>query len=145
MTSDELNEVRNLGTVIKEAEKELEIWRRAAAIKTPELDGLPKSHSVDSRVERIAIKITDAENALKRLNAELEVAKARLEKKICAEVQDATARALLIFRYVDCMYFRDIGFLMGYSEAHVYYLHRNICENLIVDNSPLELHNSQTM
>ncbi len=135
MTSDELNEVRNIRAALSDAEKVLEVWRRAEALKIPTRDGLPKSHSVDSRVERLAVKVTDAERRVEDLKKQLAEAIPRLEEKICAAVQDSAERILLIFRYVDGMYFRDIGFLMGYSEAHVYYLHRIACEKLIVDYS----------
>ena len=135
MTLDELNEVRKIRAALWNAEKVLEVWRRAEALKIPTRDGLPKSHSVDSRVERLAIKITDAERRVDDLKKQLDEAMPRLEQKICAATEDSTERALLTFRYVDCMYFRDIGFLMGYSEAHIYYLHRVACEKIIVDYS----------
>ena len=142
MTSDELNEVRDLRTALIDAEKVLEVWRRAEALKIPTRDGLPKSHSVDSRVERIAVKVIDAERKVAELKAQLADAIPRLEQKICAKVEDSAERALLLFRYVEGMYFCDIGFLMGYSEAHVYYLHRIAREKLIGDSSSVELHNS---
>ena len=133
MTSEELNEVWRIRNAIFNAEKALEIWRRAEAVQIPKRDGLPKSHSVDSRVERIAIKIADASRHVDDLKAELLAAQIRLENQICDEVPDLTEQAVLIYRYVDCMYFRDIALTMGYSEAHIYYLHRITCEKLIVD------------
>ena len=133
MTREELNEVQNIKQIIKNAENALETWRRAEALKIPTRDGLPKSKSVVSRVERLAVKIADASRRVDVYKMQLEDAISRLEQKICAEVPDVTAQTLFILRYVDGMYFRDIALTMGYSEAHIYYLHRITYEKIIVD------------
>ena len=133
MTWEELNEVQHIKQMIKNAERALETWRRAEALKIPTRDGLPKSKSVDSHVERLAVKIADASRRVDVYKTQLADAISRFEQKICAEVPDVTAQTLFILRYVDGMYFRDIALAMGYSEAHIYYLHRITCEKLIVD------------
>ena len=133
MTLEELNEVRNIKISIESAEKALETWRRAESLKIPTRDGLPKSKNADSRVERLAVKIADASRRVDALKMQLADAIERLEQQICDEISDANAQTLFIMRYVDCMYFRDIGLAMGYSEAQIYYLHRITCQKLIVD------------
>ncbi len=133
MTWAELNEVRNLNKAIEYVMKEIKMLHLSLAVKIPERDGMPKAKPLNSRVERIAIRITDAENKLAELENLLKEAIARLEQKIDEEIKDATARTLFKFRYIDCMYFRDIGIAMGYSEAHVYYLHRITGEKIISD------------
>lgn len=130
MTLDELNEVRNLRATLMDAEKVLEVWRRAGALKISTSEGLPKSHSVDSRVERVTVKVIDAERRVADLKAQLVDAIPRLEQKICAEVTDPAEQTLLLFRYIEGMHFRDIGFLMKYSEAYVYRIHNKALKNL---------------
>ena len=130
VNSVELNEVRNLKAAISESEKELEMWRRTATLKVPAQNGLPKTQNPNSRVERFAVKIADESHKLMELRQRLNDAIPRLESKICHEVADATARRIFILRYVEGMYFRDIGFAMGYSEQHIYYLHNKTLKSL---------------
>ncbi len=130
MTWEELNEVRTLKEEIKKAEKTLAVWKRAASLGVPKYDGLPKSKPVSSRVEKVAIKIVDATNRIEDLKNELDAAAIQLERKIFDEVPNSTLRTLLTLRYVECMYFRDIGFVMGYSEQHIYYLHNKAMKML---------------
>ena len=133
MTWAELNEVRDLNKAIEDVTKEIDMLHLSLALKIPERDGMPKAKPLNSRVERIAIRITDAENKLAELKKLLEDAIPRLENKIRAEIKDTTARTLFIFRYIDCMYFLDIGFAMGYSERHIYYLHKITGEKIVSD------------
>ena len=134
MTWAELNEVRYLKQEVAKVEKEVAALRRSLGIKVPSRDGMPKSTPVDSHIERVVTRIVDAEQRLEALKkfADEEVA-VRVEDRIRREISDSTARTLFIFRYVDCMYFREIGIAMGYSEAHIYYLHREIGRKIISD------------
>lgn len=130
MTVDELNAVRQLSKVIRNQEQALEIERRVAALKVPERDGLPKSYAVDSRVERLAIRIADASRKIAEMKEQLLEAEIYLEQQINIEVTDITARALLILRYVHCKCFQEISEIMGYSESHIYRLHNRILQDL---------------
>ena len=130
MTREELNEVRDLKKTITNAEQALEMWRRAEALKIPFYDGLPKAKNPNCSVERLAIEIADASKHIDDLKERLEIAIPRLKQKICDAVQDSNIRVLLILRYVEDMYFRDIGFAMNYSEQHIYYLHNKAMEML---------------
>ena len=133
MTWAELNEVRDLNKAIEDIEKQIDILHLSLSLQIPERNGMPKSKSVSSRVERIAVRIVDAETSLNKLKSLLEEALPRLERKINAEIKDLTARTLFTLRYVDCMYFRDISMAMGYSEQHIYYLHKVTGEKIISD------------
>lgn len=134
MTWAELNEVRYLRKEIANVEKEVAALRRSLGIKVPNRNGLPKFLPYDSQVERSVTRIVDAEQRLDNLKKLIddEVA-VRVENKIRRDITDSTARTLFILRYVDCMYFRDIGIAMGYSEAHIYYMHREIGRKIISD------------
>ena len=133
MTWAELNEVRDLKKAIEDIEKELERLHFSESLNIPKLDGMPKSTSLNSIVERTAIRVADTEKRLEKLKNLHKDAVPRLERKINDAIEDSTARTLFIFRYVDCMYFREIGFILGYSEAHIYYLHRITGEKIISD------------
>ncbi len=134
MTWAELNEVRYLNKEILDVEKEIAALRRSLGLKIPNRDGLPKATPMDSQVERLVTRIVDAETKLddlkRRVDGEVAV---QVENKIKREISDSTARTLFILRYVDCMYFRDIGIALGYSEAHIYYLHRITGEKIVSD------------
>lgn len=131
MTLAELNEVRNLKNKICMYSNALENLRRLETLRTSNFDGLPKSKKGNSQVERIIVNISEGERKLESMNKKLndEVAPA-LERKICAEFSNLTEQTLLIFRYVYCMFFRDISNAMGYSEKHIYKLHKKALEKL---------------
>lgn len=134
MTWAELNEVRNLRKDILVREKELAALRHLLDLKVPKRDGLPKATPIDSQIERMVTRVVDAEREIDELKKKLEQeVTVRLEDKIKREIKDSTARTLFILRYVYDMYFRDIGFAMGYSEAHIYYLHRITGEKIVSD------------
>lgn len=93
-----------------------------------------------SPTEMLATMITDAERKIAALNIRIENEVLKLTNKIQSEVPNESEQTLLIHRYINCKHFRDIGFLMGFSEAHVYFTHRRILktilqEKLIVNNS----------
>lgn len=130
MTFEELNEVRRIKTKLTHAEKMLDIWRRASTVKTSATDGLPKSQNASSQVERLALKIIDAEKRVEYLQKKISQAKIDLEQKIRSEFQNEKIQALLTLRYVDCMFFCDIADIMRYSEQYIYRLHKKILSGL---------------
>lgn len=135
MTWEELNEVRSLNDDLKSAERLLEVLRLSADMKVPVNDGMPHNPSTNSRVEIMTVRIVDLTREIEELKAKIIATIPVLKAKIKSAVEDKTVRALFILRYVDCMLFRDIGFALGYSEAHIYYLHRITLEKIIEDNS----------
>ena len=56
-----------------------------------------------------------------------------LTEKLHATLSDRTEQTLMIYRYVVCKYFRDIGIEMGYSENWVYWKHKEILKKIGVD------------
>lgn len=135
MTWEELNEVRSLNDDLKSAERLLEVLRLSADMKVPVNDGMPHNPSTNSRVEIMTVRIVDLTREIEELKAKIIATIPVLKAKIKSAVEDKTVRVLFILRYVDCMLFRDIGFALGYSEAHIYYLHRITLEKIIEDNS----------
>ncbi len=139
MTFKELNEVRSLKKQIESEQKKLKALKIVVGAfphKYGKSDSGGSSGGVaKSAFESFVVQIADTESRIEKMQGELTKAVSRLTEKIQAEVEGKAEQTLLIYRYVACEYFRDIGFLMGYSEAHVYFLHREILRNLIVDNS----------
>lgn len=140
MTYEELNVVRNLKKKLEAEKQKLSALRESITPATPKLNDAPHGTNTASPTEKLATMITDTERKIANLNIRIEIESFKLTNKIQAEVPNETEQALLIHRYINCKHFRDIGFLMGFSEAHVYFTHRKILktilqENLIVNNS----------
>ena len=128
MTFEELNEVRALKKQIAAAKQKITALRDSVESITPKLQPTPKIRATESRVEVLTALIVDTESRVNELQA-------RLQKKILTENLVAAEQTLLIYRYVACKYFRDIGFLMGFSERRVYQVHDQILKKIAVDCS----------
>ena len=150
MTYGELNIVRTLRKKLADEEQKLSALRLCVDSITPPftrdakgctcLDTLPKAAAKNSRTEILGVMISDAEARVADTRSKIEAEIPLLTEKIQREVEGEKDQALLILRYVNGKHFRDIGILLGYSEAHVYFTHRKILKallqkNLIVDNS----------
>ncbi len=155
MTYEELNEVRTLKekiTKTKRKIKALEDCVKPASVKFSRefeydektgkvvgsytcLDVMPKSANTTSPTELLAVILTDEKKELAALQERLKVTIPELTAKIQEIFKDKAEQTLLILRYVACEYFRDIGFKLGYSEQHVYYLHNRIIKKLRVNKS----------
>ena len=140
MTLSELNEVRNLKKRLDGEQKKLNALKIVVGAfphkyGQSEEGGAGSGGTPKSAFESYVVQIADTEKNIEKLQNELTQAVPRLTEKIQNEVANTDEQTLLIYRYVACKFFRDIGFLMGYSEARVYSLHREILKKLIVDNS----------
>lgn len=125
MTEAELNEVRELKKKIQAEERQLQILRAAAENLAPILDGLPHAQNHSSRVAQIATLVIDAERSLNALKEKFDAVGAALTKKIQREPLTTREQEILILRYVACMNFRDIEFVLHLSDARVFYCHRS--------------------
>lgn len=154
MKFEELNEVRVLKGKITQAVqkvKALEACIKPSSIKYtrdieydkdgkrigtyPCLDTTPRAKSVSSPTEVLAVMLADEKSELSNLQKRLTEAIPELTKKIQTEITDNIEQTLIIYRYVACEYFRDIGFKMGYSERWVYLKHNQILKRFSVDCS----------
>ena len=132
MTEKELNSVRVLHEQIQAVEKQLSTLRKHAEDITPKLDGLPHATTIQSKVENLALKIVERCKELEALHEQIIAATADLTQKICDKIKNPQERTVIIFRYISCMTFRDIGFEMGKSDARVFQLHHDALEKIIV-------------
>ena len=131
MTFEELNIVRTLKKQIAAENKKLKALKIVIGAyphkygKSNE-SGVASGGLAKSDFENLAVQIVDAETQLEKFKTQLTEAVPRLTKQIQEEIKDDDGQALLIYRYVACEYFRNIGFLMGYSENWVYWKHNQI-------------------
>lgn len=130
MTKREINEVRELRSEINDLERKIELKRGALMNIVPLRDGLPRARGLESRIEVMTVEIAEQSAELEKLKARRELAKAKIVGAICAANLNGHETAVIYRRYVKCMRFRDIGFEMGYSDAHVFYLHRHAMKKL---------------
>lgn len=131
MTEKELNSVRELHTKIRDFEWYLKALRASADNIVPILDGLPHATTIQSKVEKLAMKIADAERELEDLQRKFVNAAVELESKINAAKLNRQEEAVLILRYVSCMNFQDIWQTLNTSDARIFYLHRTGVKNFL--------------
>lgn len=135
MTYNELNEIRILRKKIASEQIKLKALKDCAeSAGTLKLShNKVSTKNTVSRVEVLTVLMIDIENEINNLQRRLVETIPVLTAKIQSEVKDTTEQALLIYRYISCEYFRDIGFLMGYSENWVYWKHKQILKKFRVD------------
>lgn len=141
VTFEELNIVRRLRKKLDDEQQKLKALTLCADSITPQftrgndgctcLDTSPKAKVLTSRPENIAVLLTEAESRIADTQTRIAAESLLLTDKIQREAKNDKDSALLIHRYVNCRHFRDIGILMGFSEAHVYFTHRNILRYLL--------------
>ncbi len=133
MTERELNEVRELRSQIGDLERKIKLMRGALMNIVPQRNGMPQGQSFDSRIEKLTVEIGEQKEKLLELKKRLELAIVKITSAICAVGLSSNEEAVIYRRYVKCMRFRDIGFELKYSDAHVFYLHRHALRKLIVE------------
>ena len=131
MTLKELNEVRNLKKQLEGEQKKLNALKIVVGAfphkyGQSEEGGAGSGGTPKSAFESYVVQIADTEKNIEKLQQELTQAVPRLTEKIQTEFIDSAEQTLLIYRYVACKFFRDIGFLMGYSERRVYKIHEQV-------------------
>ena len=95
---------------IEAEEMRIEEWRLLAeSIATPVITGMPQSKSQTSRVEKIALKIAEAEQKITAMKEQLTQAKINLFTEIQAVALTPILKRLLICRYVVCLPYPAIG------------------------------------
>ena len=118
MTFEELNEVRNLKKHLSLENKKLE------ALKVV-IGAFPHKYSASGEGKSAGL----AKSTFENFSVQLVDVEKRIEK-IQEQLTEAVPQTLLIYRYVACKFFRDIGYLMGYSESRVYQLHSKILKKV---------------
>lgn len=93
MTWQELNSV---WTLKKEVERQAErlkcLQACVGSIAAPTLDGMPHTKPLDSGVERLTVQISECENQLSQLQAQMATVAAQLAGRLSAELSAASAQ-----------------------------------------------------
>ena len=116
-------------TAVKELKAEIERERftlqtlKDVAIKPPIIDGMPKTKSDDSRVEKIVLSIDASERRLSRLEDNLLEVSIALTNAIFERLEVKAAQVLFL-RYVKCEQFKAISAEMNLSLPTIYKLHK---------------------
>ena len=141
MTIEELNLIRRLEKKLTVEKQKLQGFKYLISSITPQfsrttyrkgekeisytcLDVSPKNSSIDSRVELIASLIVDTEKKISDIESQIENETPLLINKIQEEVQDTLIQSILLYRYVFLKNFREIGFMLHYSERFIYKEHK---------------------
>ena len=134
MTFEELNIVRKLKNQIADENRKLQALKiviGAFPHKYGKSENNVSSAGVaKSDFENFSIQIADTEKKIENLQVKLCEEIPKLTEKIQKNFSDRNVQTLLIYRYVACEYFRDISFLMGYSENWIYWKHNQILKSL---------------
>ena len=141
MTFEELNVIRELNKRLVAEKQKLQGFQYLISSITPQfsrttyrkdkkeisytcLDVSPKNSNTDSKVELIASLIVDTEKIISDIESQIENETPLLIKKIQGEVQDQPIQSILLYRYVFLKSFREIGFMLHYSERFIYKEHK---------------------
>ena len=133
MTFEELNIVRTLKKQIAAENKKLKALKIIMGAfphkygKSNE-SGVTSGGSTKSAFESFVAQIVDCENKIAELERKVVETSSQLSVNIQKTFHDSTEQTFLLYRFVACKYFREIGFLIGLSERRVYQLYENILQ-----------------
>ncbi len=133
MTFEELNIVRTLKKQIAAENKKLKALKIIMGSfphkygKSNE-SGVTSGGSAKSAFESFVAQIVDCENKIAELERKVVETSSQLSVNIQKTFHDSTEQTFLLYRFVACKYFREIGFLIGLSERRVYQLYENILQ-----------------
>ena len=123
MTKAELHEVRELRKRIKETEQKIEIIRARQTNLVPLMDGMPRAKNARSKVEDLTVKVMELQSELEDLHEKYLDAQAALADKIMTDLDEPNLQTVLIFRYVECLTYREIARRMNFTVRHVFDIH----------------------
>ena len=135
MTFEELNSVRKLKKQLADENKKLEVLDiviESFPHKYGKVNGGGGTSAKlpTSPFEGFATLKVDTEKKIENLQKQLRETIPKLTALIQENFTDTTEQSLLIYRYVACKRFKDISFLLGYSEQWIYKKHREILKSL---------------
>lgn len=125
MTEAELVCARELRARVRELEHRQAELRAQSENLVPLMDGQPKSTTIKSRVEELALKIVTLDGETSHCRELYMEAARELDEKIAASDLDALEKAVLNLRYVSCLNFLEIQERLRISKATVFYMHRS--------------------
>lgn len=131
MTRYELEKVKRLqGALSTLRERHAGIIDSLHRLNT-ELDGLPKSHNTESRLENLVSLMIDVERQIADLQAELACTRADLTTELFSSTTlTQNEVTVLMRRYVDLLPFPQIANEMHFSQNNVFLYHRQALKKL---------------
>ena len=119
-----LGVIKKISRRIAERESKLFHLRNLMGAVVPEFDGMPKKPNVSSRVERLAVSITDLEREISELKAIRVVCRIEFCEWLYEKISDDDVCSVLFYRYGLLKKFSVIASELNYSESSVFRLHR---------------------
>ena len=115
----------SLESLLQEREKWFTIGTKVNSVS----DGMPHSPSINSKVESSSIKMLEL---TQKIDAEVHNLEKTMDviEKIIDNIEDFKGQAIFRFRYINGMSFAKIAEVMGFSERHVFDVHKKILMNL---------------
>lgn len=120
----DLEKIWHISALIEKEQNRLDVLRASVERITAPMDGLPPAGDYSDRLASLAARIVDTESFLAALKTELSFARAEMSAALMSLDLPAATLDVLVMRYVDCLPFAQIVATLNYSEAHIYYLHR---------------------
>ena len=133
MTYEDLISVWTLAEAIEAEKNQLADLKLLAESITTPLTGMPSAKSQQSKVEKIALKIVEAEKKIVAMSEQLLTLKTNLFVLIKATDLSPTLKRVLICRYVLCLPFNAIAKKIGYTRRHISTLHNKALTLLDID------------
>lgn len=119
-----LTAVFEINQELEKLQTKLTVYRQLATdVKISDMQKI-RTKSQTSRTEYIAVKITDLEKEIKQKLEERATVREELTKRLEEEDIPAVIFSIFYMRYVGCVQWKDIAETVGYSETHVFLLHR---------------------
>lgn len=120
-----LDSVQMIRSEIKEIERRLVCLEALAnSARVPVLDGLPRTKTQSSYVEKVATELIDLKNRRAALLTEMVDAILNLNDEIRTRLKDKTAAQILCYRYGHGYTFKRIEQETGLSNCSVFYFHK---------------------
>lgn len=119
-----LEVIKKISQRIEERESKLFCLRNLMSAIVPELDEMPKNPNVSSRVERLAILLTDLEREISELKQIKMTCQFELADLLSERIFSEEIYQVLFMRYGLLKKFDEIARKMNFSESAIYRFHR---------------------
>ena len=115
MTARELKNLYYLKKEIKEQQRRLAELEAAATNCSSEITGLPSGKGISDKVEKYAAKIAALKTLLEQ-NLEKNLCELNRLEKFIQTVEDSEIRTILALRYIRCLTWQKIAYMIGESD-----------------------------
>lgn len=125
MTFEEINSVKNLRAEFERERQKLESLRLLAeSCYVSSFDGLPRAQSLTSKTEKFAVRISEAEERIKILAAEIEREAADLAAIIWSVISDNLLADVMTRHFCAGLSLGDIGKQLSYTRDYIWKLRK---------------------